>query len=507
MTRSSGQMELPESIPGRNPKPDAGEHAKMGSLSEYEEWLRAEFKRVQLIGEIRLDEHQWRDLGQLLGAELKPHTKAQIYRRILTKWPATFASLLVFGGVFGYREGSFWPGIQGHTGLTKRQISDWGEAFEEIIRQYRLEPFDDMPGLRFVAVILAHGGIPNYCLSDFFGKVLLKAITDPWYADLSTRELIDAILDQSNVQLFVDKPVQRFLEYGGKVAVDFFSRTKEMAERFVDTHEFPNAQQFGLPYRIGEAFAVWASEQESLDPARPLDERVRLREPRIMLDPWGDGISIHLPSQEIPAKDSALDFTWKLYLGSELADPVEFKQKSRKIGLDHRIDERRFTLDLRPASIAVQLLFGSELRRSWRLSFFDRERPLLAFDAETSEHIPWKHAIPAESIWLVFPRDAQIEFEGEEVFVEEFPGLPGSWSDFQGGEWGLEHVSMMRFLQGAEAPVPIAVRPSHKSNVPLLRDAEPFPFNQDPDDVAIYVGAPPRLLLPTSGRQPQRDGK
>ena len=78
-------------------------------------------------------------------------------------------------------------------------------------------------GHRYVGAILGHGGIPSKSLPDFFTLMLQPSVAKPEWVGLGTPELIDEWL-ASSAHYSVDKPVLRFLEYGGRVAEDFVDR-------------------------------------------------------------------------------------------------------------------------------------------------------------------------------------------------------------------------------------------------------------------------------------------
>lgn len=474
---------------------------ELNSLADFEEWLRWQFTQVTLIGEVTLSKSEWRKLGKNLGEKLSPLTKGQAHRVIHNEFPASFASFLVSQGVFGYHGGTYWPGVVEKTGLKKPQIGPWGKYFEEVIRRFGLAQFEDMPGLRFVSVILAHGGVPDYCLPDFFERILLKAITDPWYADLSIEELIDAILDEAQVQFSVDKPVQRFMEFGDKVSEDFLARCIEMAQHHLETNEFSDVSEFGLPARIGEHFAEWVSEQDTVDPLRPHAERLRLKKPRIVFDPWGDGLSIRLPSQEIPARFSDSQFSWTISSpGIDEPEPT-VQLRARQIGLDYRIDERDFTIEKLHEAVHIQLLFDGIVRRSWRQPLYQQTQPLLLFDPRTGDLISWKHSIPAQSLWLIHAEDTAIAFEGEADLTEQFPPQVGILSKFKGGEWNLSKAKSLTLTPRASDVKRFPVRQSSIRSVPVLIGSNEFSLSRDVDDARIFFDNPPMLHLPSSGRQ------
>ena len=60
--------------------------------------------------------------------------------------------------------------------------------------------FPDLRGRRYVDLILVHGGIPDYCLSDFFANMLQPAVTQPYYAGMSAGELVEEWLQRTSAR-------------------------------------------------------------------------------------------------------------------------------------------------------------------------------------------------------------------------------------------------------------------------------------------------------------------
>ena len=76
-------------------------------------------------------------------------------------------------GIYYYNEGDFWRVFPGVYSPIDR--SRWGQKFEKFLVDHdSLENFRsirDEGGHRYVGPILAHGGIPQSCLLDFFNLI------------------------------------------------------------------------------------------------------------------------------------------------------------------------------------------------------------------------------------------------------------------------------------------------------------------------------------------------
>jgi hypothetical protein len=96
---------------------------------------------------------------------------------------------------------------------------------------------------------------------------------------MSAAELIDEWQWRSSVQYFTDKPVIRFLAYGGQVAEDFVERCREVAWEYLDSGIVPDAEEVGLPERVVGAYRQWIAEQSADQVRRESADRWRLRKP------------------------------------------------------------------------------------------------------------------------------------------------------------------------------------------------------------------------------------
>lgn len=81
-------------------------------------------------------------------------------------------------GVYGYQGGDYWSEVVQATGLSSGSTWQIGQAFEKILEELGLPLFYDMraEAHRYVSLVLAHGGIPDYCLPDFFNNMLQPSV-------------------------------------------------------------------------------------------------------------------------------------------------------------------------------------------------------------------------------------------------------------------------------------------------------------------------------------------
>jgi len=203
------------------------------------------------------------------------------------KYPNIAAYITVGIGNLFYEGGDLWSSFDG---LDNSNIQNkWGSRFESFLIDHEsLESFKklrekDKRALRFVAPILAHGGIPKHCLNDFF--VLITARSDP---QDSGSDFIDDLKENKNWLTGLDVPIRRFLLYGGEVAESFVARVLILW----DSHEKGNVRgNYGLPERVAEKFGAWFK-------ANPPKERAyqkRFSKPTIRMSPGDLWVYLFLP--------------------------------------------------------------------------------------------------------------------------------------------------------------------------------------------------------------------
>ncbi|MFH1015047.1 MAG: hypothetical protein V1762_03915, partial [Nitrospirota bacterium] len=158
--------------------------------------------------------------------------KNTAHKGIENKSPIAFSYFLVLVGTEHYKGGEFWSAVWNILNLPPKpsRQTDWGNLFIEVLNKYNLPHFEDERALKYVTPILGHGGIPNYCLPDFFEKLLLPIINgEIETSSTSIGEILQDWKRCSSLFATADKPVYRFLLHGGKVANDFLTRCIQVA--------------------------------------------------------------------------------------------------------------------------------------------------------------------------------------------------------------------------------------------------------------------------------------
>ena len=369
----------------------------------------------RLIGELHLTES---DLTALVADyHALPHRERANY-------PLARAIALVFCGVYGYKSGNFWDQAAKRLpelGDTNRQRR-WTDAFNKTIRERGLEPFADFPAsaLPYVSRILAHGGVPDGCLPDFFALVRL-AISRPEWAALSAADLIAEWRARDFRFLpSCDLPVQRFLIFGGEIARDFLQRAIDMAVAVHNAGGVPEAAEVGLPARVVAGFNAITDGGVGGPPVPNLAGR--LAAPVIRYDPWQpDGLTLDLPAQPTAG-------LWTVTAENPAA-PVYARVRPEPGG-----GARQYILDTPAARYTVAYDTGAGEPARWTFPGMAGARPFLAFDVASGKLLRAIDALPARSLAIVMPRaytDVTDE-QGASLVWEKFPSLVGGWSGFRG---------------------------------------------------------------------------
>ena len=218
------------------------------TLQDWEGWLAPQVRQAELLGEIPITAEESLQLGKAIGLRVRGLGRSRALGLLERDYPCALAVYLVAQGVYGYRGGDYWGEVVQATGLRRANTSQVGQAFEAILEAMGLPMFYDMrqEAHRYVSLILAHGGIPDYCLPDFFKNMLQPSVLRLQYADMSAAELIDEWQWRSARDSFrVDRPIIRFLVNGGQVAEDFVERCREMAREYLESGLVPDGDQVG----------------------------------------------------------------------------------------------------------------------------------------------------------------------------------------------------------------------------------------------------------------------
>ena len=300
----------------------------------------------------------------------------------------TLAAMMTVGiGIYHYNHGDFWSEFPDLSSPADK--SNWGRKFEDFITQHdSLETFrsiKDEGGHRYVGAILAHGGIPQTCLPDFFN--LITSFGD---REQSGQDLLESIKGR---RVQADKPVQRFLKYGGEVAEDFVSRFLALWQCY---ERGDMRATCSLPDRVVKEFSAWWTEHK---PKKRSNSK-RMPRPELCIEPAGLGVYLLLPRCD-NHPDIGANKCWHV-LGKKWAVT--------------RVHE----IPVTPSRTLKVSGVGPE----YTLEGPSDELPILFFDPNTGKVIsePSLRRLPAK-VWALFK--GNLEAYPPPNFEEEFSQWPG----------------------------------------------------------------------------------
>lgn len=452
------------------------ELARSDSQTELERSLRERLVGRRLIAEVGLDAQLFEVL-----TEATDHVTARLGQdRFARVYPFTFMTFLVGHGVYGYSKGNFWG-----TMPVSRIDNAAGPMFEEQCRQAGLEDFVSLVeqdnSTRYVGPMLAHGGIPKYCLDDFFSLV----IKDMQRVGASADELLAHWRTRKTAFFNLDKPVGRFLLYGGDLAVDLLDRCLSAIADVNRSGRLPSPQEAGLPPYIVVGLRRHLDEIRSVSSSR-LRQSVSVR-PELVLDPWSPlGPEVVLPPVRVEGNT-----TWRLWSarGVEEVSASSFETKH---------------IFLSPAKVwNLELLERGGPTREWSFEAFDTS-PAIFFDTRAGHVFSTARSIRGDSVWALAPADAAfsvVDRNGRSTaarVVQELPDLSGSWTGFVVRHLDLRDTSVLTATrQGATTRV--RVQPA--SSRPQVED-QAIARVTTVDGRPVYPALPTLVLPRLEGMEP-----
>jgi hypothetical protein len=272
-----------------------------GSLSECEKLLNPLLQQISLIGQLSLTEEDIDKLAKLIRDKIETDIKYGTWE-LKKLFPTCLACFLVFKGHEEYKSGDFWSSVWESLNLPKstKWQGEWGEVFIEFLKENKLPSFDIGGGHRYVTPILVHGGIPNYCLNDFFQNLLVPIVLGQLEVDITNTDEIIKEWRYSSLFDLTDKPVQRFLCHGQEVAKDFLDRCIEMARRAYEAYEGNETlsfNEFDLPENVIRKFQEWWDSYQ--DKKQIPKEVLYFRRPIVILDVGLEEIQVKIPPQKV----------------------------------------------------------------------------------------------------------------------------------------------------------------------------------------------------------------
>lgn len=446
---------------------------------ELERELRGRLSGARLVMEAGLDDATFERVeGAVRRLARAANGEAWLTRRL----PAVLLVHLVGCGS-RLASGSFWPTATFDGKLDQQEL---GPAFERSIRELGLETFPalvDERALRFVAPILAHGGIPRYAAGRFI-DILVSTLTRH---GMSTAGEVVAFWRSRRTALeFGHRPIRRFLLYGGEPALDYLDRAIELARLDADAARATAAADLQLPDHIVEAYLEHLGRTGSVHAASRGGPS--LPRPRVALDPFDPAG----PYLELPTIALALGRgTWTVDDGTTVAT------------------RRTSAFDAPRLLLAPSLTWSAELRMddgTVRTSTFEAlgQSPYVVFDPRTGGFVDDLRPVALEECWLLAPREASVSGEdpsGRGVGLQILSTLPdpgGRWTGYSVRHLSLDGVSAVKVTVPrvvGDAPEDL-IRVATASRPRLVGD--PVRGLTTADGAPVYPAAP-RLVVPRLG--------
>lgn len=464
------------------------------SLRKWEALFRSRLNDILLLADFNLSQSDCESIGACVRTMVSARGQLPTIHRLREEFPLTFATFLVAEGVYFYSAGAYWSDVGQRTGISSQNLSSpMGQAFEKILEQFMLPTFRKLEfeaATRYVSKILAHGGIPRHSLPDFFARLLRPAISH----GMTTDEVIEQWRAIPGRFFDIDKPVRRFLLYGGSTARRFLENCLQMAEQAFVTGKPPSTQDFALPPHVVEAFAQWLVQA---GPAPAV--RNRYAKPLLTYEPWVGKIAVDLPQQTIEG-GPLVQARWSIHADDAVRSiPLPLHPEDRWL----KSEPKTYFLDQPAKAYLFSLEIDRQTVRTWTFPGQSSEQPLMAFDPESGRMVVWRDALPACALWLVLPKTYTLWgcSEGRTKVavrvLEEFPALGLGWSQYRGMAVDLTGLSTLGVAGGSESvQIPLQLPDEGLPDVELVGGRLIFASGDEKESFRVYSGAPPHLVIP-----------
>jgi len=458
------------------------------SWEEAEKRYSERLESVELVQELDLET---KELKRLVSTQVEWLGS----RGVAENYPCTLTCFLALVGSEVYHRGNFWGEIAKELSL-RQELSTaerelWGRCFERTIRLKGLADFSGIGGHRYVAQILLHGGIPEYCLRDLFENLITPAICGRLPYDGDVEPLLEEWQTRPSLFDCTDRPVRRFLLHGGKAAHDLLGRCLQATELLLEG-EASDAEGVGLPAKMLSLFQRWWGEEPRGRTRGPSSRR--FSPPQIRLEPHAGALMLYLPAQPAEVAEGCL--VAEIRIDERTAEtvhvPISHGSGFREAeGLDYPLEEPFERL-------RVRLLDGSKKLREWRFDGRLKDEPWLVFDAKSLRLLPGK-TITKPCVWLLTPEGTEVSPDGGRVVARR-----ECWGNHVAEklELGPEGKVSLRKASGAGAgrEIPTAQYLCQQAALHDSSDATehrwPRLRSRDVTNVRVYTGGPPKLLVP-----------
>lgn len=392
--------------------------------------------------------------------------------RRLAAWPACLVVGMTSVAATEFEEGTYYPKLWNVAGFSGdgNDGTAWGQEFLEALHELGLRTFRFPEGSthRYLSQILMHCGLPTYCLADLLRMLVEHSQRNP---GLDADSFVLWLTGGPNRMHTLDQPVQRLINHGGEYAYDIIGWLLYLLDRLHDQRSQRDLGSVGLPGRlVAEACSLADRGELGIVPgAGRSPRRTSLGEPRLTIDPFGEGPRLLLPRG---------DATWRVVVDGQPHDI-----RAAPAWRDEDGDEPSFPLSSPARTVQVTAAGGTQ---ATELTVVRDEDPMLVF-TEDGEHIPASRPLPPDVVWVLFPAGRRLARHDELRTVSEAL-LPFGWRG-----WTLLEVDL-----AGERSLGLAggdVRAVRGGNQPRLILSPPLPGVTAAHRHPVYA-APPLIALP-----------
>lgn len=340
----------------------------------------------------------------------------------------------------------FWPLLCEYAGipLSASLQSEWGRAYIDNLRWLGLPTFSDHEdsGSTYVGPILMHSGVPTYCLPDFFRLIRDRRRLDPHLTPEKFVQWAAERVERGRLRS-VDKPVQRFLRYGGEFAVDVTERVYELLDLIATGG---NGEAAELPPRFQEVAQKMRDQGELTKPtirSSTQSSDDALGAAVLMLDPYGRGPFVRLPS--VPDADEG-QVVW--IVG---ADSEELRASSPTLLAGYREPAPQVDVPIsRPVRQVTARLEGSQ-SLNITIPVVDSDHPTLIFD-ESGAQVSLTAPIRQDAIWVIHPAGTGPTSPNPDQ-IRARAELPPGWDGWALHLLDLREATTLTLADGTVLPV------------------------------------------------------
>lgn len=292
----------------------------------------------------------------------------------------------------------------------------------------------------------------------------------------------------------VDKPVRRFLLYGGDTAEKFLVQSVQMLTRSFASHG-PAYDELILPERVISGFRHWWKQyskiNEDKDEIVSSEDLNRFRRPMIYFEPALSEVKIKFSSQRIAGNFNGVCLAINAYK----PDSYKVQLKSMKFNDDLIETKKIDTPLLFPAdSYEFNLKKDGNTIRIWNIQGISPDHPFMAFN-HSSKKLIEEAELPNEKLLILFLNTSHIESsrKSDQIVIEEAP-LYGKWKEYKYQSLDLSDVKHLYLVdqEGKKTPIPISSEKTFEAGLcggQILSGCH----SEDRD---IYIGEPPNICIP-----------